>query len=316
MWAWLRLAGGAAILALLVLKLGADPFVEGLQRTSPQAVVAATAVTLVTTVCCSWRWSRVVGRLGVDLSLRSAVGAYYRSQFVNATLPGGVLGDVERAVRHGRDAGSLGTGVRGVAWERVIGLAVYVVGAVGVALLAPALRPFALGLAAVVALAALVLLVLRPLLGVPAGRSHLLRWLLADARLILGPGGPRCVLLLTSLVTAAGHTAIFVLAARSVGVQTPLTQLVPVAMVVLVGSTIPTNVAGWGPREATAAGAFATLGLSADQGVTVAVVYGVLALLATLPGALLLLARRAPSQASARAVVGVETVTVGGAAHG
>ena len=42
-----------------------------------------------------------------------AVAAYYRSQFLNTTLPGGVLGDVHRGVRHGRDAGDVGRGAAG-----------------------------------------------------------------------------------------------------------------------------------------------------------------------------------------------------------
>jgi hypothetical protein len=63
-------------------------------------------------------------------------------------------------------------------------------------------------------------------------------------------------------------------------------------MIVLLASAVPTNIAGWGPREGVAAWAFGTVGLSAGQGVTVAVVYGVLALVATLPGAVLLLAGR------------------------
>ena len=323
MWRWIRLGGGVLILGVLLLRVGAEPFVAGLRHTTPAAIGAASAVTFVTTVCCAWRWSRVVGRLGVDLPLPYAVAAYYRSQFVNATLPGGVLGDVHRAVRHGRHAGRLGIGVRGVAWERGIGLVVYVAGAVAIALLTPALRAFGVVLGAVAVVLVLIVLALRPLAQGSARWSHPLRFVSGDAREILGAGGLRWGLLLVSLVTAAGHTAIFILAARAAGVVTPAVELLPVAMVVLVGSTIPTNFAGWGPREATAAGAFATVGLSADQGVTVAVVYGVLALVATLPGALLLLVHRAPpvSQVPDRPVatqpvVGIDIVPVGGAAHG
>lgn len=323
MWGWLRLGWGVLILAVLLLHVGADPFVAGLHHTTPAAVGAALAVTIVTTVCCAWRWSRVVGRLGVDLPLRYAVAAYYRSQFVNATLPGGVLGDVHRAVRHGRHAGRLGLGVRGVAWERAIGLGVYITGAVTIAALTPSLRAFALVLGAMVAVGALAALALPLLVRRSARWGRRLRSVAADAREILGAGGLRWGLLAVSLVTAAGHTAIFVLAARSAGVERPALELVPVAMVVLVGSTVPTNLAGWGPREATAAGAFASVGLSADQGVTVAVVYGVLALVATLPGAVLLLVRRAApvmrgtdSSVTTPPAAGIDIVPVGGATHG
>jgi hypothetical protein len=60
-------------------------------------------------------------------------------------------------------------------------------------------------------------------------------------------------------------------------------------LVVLAGSAVPANVAGWGPREGVAAWAFAATGLGASAGVTAAAAYGALVLLAALPGAVVLL---------------------------
>jgi hypothetical protein len=59
--------------------------------------------------------------------------------------------------------------------------------------------------------------------------------------------------------------------------------------VVLLAAGLPTNVAGWGPREGVAAWVFAAAGLGGAAGVTTAVVYGVMALVATLPGVVVLL---------------------------
>ena len=69
---------------------------------------------------------------------------------------------------------------------------------------------------------------------------------------------------------------------------------------VLVAAAVPLNVAGWGPREGAAAWAFAAAGLGAAAGASVAVAYGVLALLATLPGAVLLAVRRPVPQRAPR----------------
>jgi hypothetical protein len=66
--------------------------------------------------------------------------------------------------------------------------------------------------------------------------------------------------------------------------------LVTTGLVVLVGSAIPLSIAGWGPREGVTAWAFGVVGLGAAAGLTVAVVYGVLAGVATLPGAAVLAA--------------------------
>ena len=67
-------------------------------------------------------------------------------------------------------------------------------------------------------------------------------------------------------------------------------MLVTTGLVVLVGSAIPLSIAGWGPREGVTAWAFGVVGLGAAAGLTVAVVYGVLAGVATLPGAVVLVA--------------------------
>ena len=58
----------------------------------------------------------------------------------------------------------------------------------------------------------------------------------------------------------------------------------------MLAMAIPLNIGGWGPREGVAAWAFAAAGLGAAQGVAAAVVYGVMALVATLPGAVVLVA--------------------------
>ena len=57
----------------------------------------------------------------------------------------------------------------------------------------------------------------------------------------------------------------------------------------LLGGALP-NVGGWGPREGIAAWAFAAAGLGASAGVATSVAYGVMVLVASLPGAVVLAA--------------------------
>ena len=65
--------------------------------------------------------------------------------------------------------------------------------------------------------------------------------------------------------------------------------MLPLALLVLAAAALP-NIGGWGPREGVTAWAFAAAGLGASQGVATAVVYGVMALVASLPGAAVLVA--------------------------
>ncbi|WP_425587379.1 lysylphosphatidylglycerol synthase transmembrane domain-containing protein, partial [Streptomyces mexicanus] len=121
---------GAAILAVLLWHLGTGPLLDGLRRIDPATVLGALAIGGVTTVSSAWRWRLVARALRVRLPLGPAVADYYRALFLNAALPGGVLGDVHRAVRHGRGAGDVGRGVRAVVLERAAGqIALAVAGA-------------------------------------------------------------------------------------------------------------------------------------------------------------------------------------------
>jgi uncharacterized membrane protein YbhN (UPF0104 family) len=299
----LRLAGGAAVLWFLARQVGAAPFKDGLRAVTWQAVVAAATLTILTTVCSAWRWRVVARALGVDIGLPGAVCAYYRSLFLNSVLVGGVLGDVHRAVTHGRRAGDVAGGLRAVAWERLCGQVIQAVVAAVVLLTLPSpVRPaLPYVLAGLAGIAGCAVLAVRG--AARRGRSRLARAaraVSADLRHGLAPG-VWLQLTLASVLVVAGHTATFVIAARVAGSTAPLGELVALLMVVQTAMVIPLSIGGWGLREGTAAWAFGAAGLAAATGVTVATLYAVLMLAAVAPGAGLLLGdavrrHRAPGQ--------------------
>jgi glycosyltransferase 2 family protein len=135
--AWGRFAGSALVFAVLVWRLGTGPFLDGLRTIDGGALAGAAGIALLTTVCYAWRWRIVAVGLGLDLSLPAAVAAYYRSLFLNATLPGGIVGDVHRGASHGRDVSDVGHALRAVAWERFAGQVVQVLLTVVVLLAMP-----------------------------------------------------------------------------------------------------------------------------------------------------------------------------------
>ena len=236
LWIWVRLLGGAAVLAVVVWRLGTGPFVDGVRLVDGWSLAAAAGIAALTTVCCAWRWSLVARGLGVGISLRSAVAAYYRSQFLNTTLPGGVLGDVHRAVRHGRDVGDVGRSVRAVAGERFAGQAVQILATAIVLLVLPSpVRPFM----PVVAGALLVAVVGVVLAGRVLPRGGPSRWaqavctLAADLRdgLLARRAWPGIVL--ASVLVVAGHTTTFLIAARTAGSTASPVRLLPLALIVL-----------------------------------------------------------------------------------
>lgn len=294
---WARLAVAAATLAAVFWALGTGPFVDGVRAVDGRALLAAAAIGLVTTICCAWRWTVVARGLGVRLSLPTAVAAYYRSIFLNLTLPGGVVGDVHRGVSHGRDVHDFGRALRAVAWERSAGQVVQVVLTIVVLLALPSpVRSFMP--VAVLALAATALcLVLADRAG-PRGPSwwaRLRNGVAADIRDGLVHRRALPAVALASAVVVLGHAVTFLVAARTVGVSAPLSELLPLALLAMLAMALP-SIAGWGPREGATAWVFAAAGLGASLGAATAVAYGVMVLAAALPGALVLVAGWLPRE--------------------
>jgi glycosyltransferase 2 family protein len=303
-WRWARFVVAALTFAILVWRVGTGPFIDGVRTVDARALAEAAAIAVVITVCCAWRWRVVARGLGVDLPMGTAVAAYYRSQFLNVTLPGGVVGDVHRGISHGRETSDVGLGLRAVAWERTSGQVVLAVITVAVLLVVDspvrsAMPLVALGLVGVAASVALAARVL-PTLG---SRWSRLRGAAArDLRQALLARRAWPAVVVASTVVVAGHVATFLIAARTVGATAPLSTMLPLTLIVLIGAALP-NVGGWGPREGVTAWVFAAAGLGASRGVATAVAFGVMVFVASLPGAAVLIVawwRRARSAARAR----------------
>jgi uncharacterized membrane protein YbhN (UPF0104 family) len=263
---WVNVAVTVATLGVLSWQVGAGPFLDGLRAVDGEALAAAAALAALTTACCAWRGRIVARGHGIDLPLGTAVASYYRSIFLNLTLPGGVVGDVHRGIKHG---------LRAVVTERVAGQVVQIVLTVAVLLVAASpVRPVMPWVALALIAAAVV----------------------ARRRLVVTRAW--AAVALASALVVAGHAATFVIAARTAGVEAPLSELLPLALLVLAAAALP-NIGGWGPREGMAAWAFAAAGIGASLGVATGVVYGVMVFVASLPGAAVLLATAAPWRAAA-----------------
>jgi uncharacterized membrane protein YbhN (UPF0104 family) len=267
----------AATLAVLVWRVGTAPFLDGLNAVDATALAAAFGLAVLTTVCCAWRWRTVARGLGIDLPIGAAVAAYYRSIFLNVTLPGGVVGDVHRGISHGRETSNVARALRVVAWERSAGQIVQIVLTAAVLLALPS--PVGM----------IVPLLVLAVLALTAGVATRLRRGLVARELRAGLLDRRAwpAVVVASALVVAGHAVTFLIAAHTAGADAPVSEMLPLALLAMLGAALP-NVGGWGPREGVTAWAFAAAGLGASRGVATAVVYGVMVFVASLPGAAVL----------------------------
>ena len=294
---WVGPTVAAAVLTVVIWRLGTGPFLDGVRALDGRALIAAAAIFFVTTVCCAWRWKIVASGLGMRLSLPAAVAGYYRCLFLNLTLPSGVAGDVHRGVRHGRELRDVGRGLRAVVWERTAGQVIQLVLTISVLLVLPSPVRSYMPLVAVALVATAVALVLVDRVQTRRGRS---RWerarnaVVADIRDGVLHKNALPAIVLTTIVAVLGYAVIFLIAAQTAGVTAPLSRLLPLAFLAILAMVLP-SIAGWGPREGATAWVFSAAGLGADRGAATAVAYGVMVLAASLPGAVVLIVAWLPS---------------------
>lgn len=291
----LRLAASLGLLAAVLWWLEPRALLAAFSAPQPVWLALALALSVPQVVLSAWRWRLTAQRLGAGLDLGRAVREYYLSTFLNQVLPGGIMGDAARAWRHGLDAAArTGTAAawQAVLIERASGQAALLLVVLATLAASPAARALpgrllaapeggpsliALGALAIVASALLARRGRDCLRGLAhaAGQALLAREVFARQ-------------LLASLIIVASYVGIYLCCMRMIGIGTPLAEAAPLVPWVLLAMAVPLSVAGWGIREGAAALVWHAAGLDAVNGVAISVSYGLVVLLSSLPGALLL----------------------------
>jgi uncharacterized membrane protein YbhN (UPF0104 family) len=262
----------------------------GINTIDGPALAAGAGLVALTTVGYAWRWKTVARGLGLELSMPDAVAAYYRSLFLNVTLPGGIVGDVHRGVNHGRDVGDLGRALRAVVWERAVGQAVQGVLTVFVLLALPSPVQSSMPLVTIALVLATIGVVLVARRRADGGRSvpaRIRRTVARDIRDGLLARRSWLGIAFASALVVGGHVVTFLIAARTAGIAAPASRMLPIALLVMLSMVLP-GLGAWGPREGAAAWVFGAAGLGAQGGVATGVVYGVMVFVASLPGGVVL----------------------------
>jgi uncharacterized membrane protein YbhN (UPF0104 family) len=292
-----ELVASLAALAGTVLVVGAGPFWARLRELDVRWLAVGLAITVVQFVLLAARWWFVAAKLGVPLSYRRALSEYYLSTLLNYVVPLGMFGVALRAVRHlersapENEKPPIARVVLAIVLERASGqLALFAValGATPDLWRAVSLTTNPHPAATGAALGVVVLVV--ALAGWALGKGRFARFREAarsGGRVLFRPSS-LLVHVPLSLVLVATHVALFIVAARSIGLDLatgPAFRIVPPVLVV---STLPTLFGGFGVREAAAAGLYHLTGLSAADGASISFVYGSVSLLASVPGVLAL----------------------------
>ena len=269
------------VLALLIWSADAGSIADRLRHADLVWLGIAFATFTAITFLMARRWQIVAAALGIELTFPRALAEYYLAQLINAVLPGGVVGDVGRALRL-RGEIDLLRAAQSVAAERVIGqltmLMLMGVGFVCAMLLPGGVSWPALTWLGIVALIAVLLLAAAVALGLTGLENSTARFL----RLILGLMRQARVLH-TSLMIAALLIFSFYACARATGTLIPIDNFLTLIPLILTAMLIPLSVGGWGWREGAAAALFPVIDASAGAGIAAGIVYGAMMTLAAFP---------------------------------
>ncbi|MBW4933437.1 lysylphosphatidylglycerol synthase transmembrane domain-containing protein [Marinobacter sp. F4206] len=271
---------------------------QELSRLPVNLLVPTLVLTVFQVLLSAWRWRYTAGLLGAPLPFGTAVREYYLASFLNQLLPGGMLGDVNRAWRHGAVSGQPLDAIHGVAIERLSGQ--LVLGLTVTVALAWLMLSGTLVMASqwwmwlLPGLALFVVWLSRAVARSHVGMARYFRRLRGDIvrTLLKWPAFP--VQMGTSLLVLASYLGVFMVLAYGAGYLgswNALALTAALCSLLLLSMVIPVTVSGWGIREGAAALLWPMAGLPPEQGVALSVGYGALVFLSTLPGLVFLVTR-------------------------
>jgi uncharacterized membrane protein YbhN (UPF0104 family) len=228
------------------------------------------------------RWRDIAGVCGARLRAMTALGYTFIGQFFSQVLPSTVGGDAVRIWLLARGGAGWPTAIYSVLIDRVIGVAAL---AMLVALCLPwtlvlVQDPVARAALVVIGFGALAAAVVFLGLGMPS-LTLMERWWptrhLAAASRLAWKLCRSSVALRVVVIAIAVHLLTVLsawAAARAAHASIDIVQTLFVVLPVILVSTIPISIAGWGVRESAMVMAFSYAGLAESDGLIVSIVYG------------------------------------------
>lgn len=281
----IRFVVSAALLVLVSRFVDVGEVVGRLATLEPGWVLLGLAISVAQVPVLAWRWVYTARRLGIELGWARAVSEYWLGVLANQILPGGITGDVSRAWRHARTDAPPRGAVVAVVLERASAQVVMTSAAI-LSLLTLPWAPIGVRIGAGAAVFGMVWLFVRRARLMGAGGMDGVR---GDVHTALLDTEALPVQVVSALLVVGSYLAVFLIAGRAVGVDTPLLHMLPLVAPVLMTMLLPVSVAGWGVREAAAASLWGLVGLSPADGTAISVAYGLIVLASALPGVMTLM---------------------------
>lgn len=253
-------------------------------------ILFAILLQLISTSLAAYRWSLIMHALAFHQTFLFYLGSYFKGAFFNQALPGSIGGDAVR----GLELGSLGYSKKeaffGIFIDRIVGLAGLLILNLGANLLSGDILPaWLFHLINTICIGGisgfLVLILLRKMAWL---RKYRVTRVFADlsSRFRQVYANKKAIVLQLGLSIIIHFLSIFSLfeLSRAIGIELSLSIFLVAVPPVFLLTLIPISLAGWGVRESAMVGIFILVGASKELILSVSILYGVMLIVASLPG--------------------------------
>ncbi len=278
-----KVAVSALLLYLSLRAVNLPALAERLSRLDPGWIAASFLLMTVQVVILSFRWLTIVEKCGAHLPFAAALRLTFIASFFNQVLPSTVGGDAARVWMLGRRGGGWANAAYSVLIDRIAGI--FALSLIVIACLPwtlnfvhdPIARTFLMliGLGAVAgAIVFMAIGMLKwPLLQRLAVTRHLVEVSRTARRLCAAPRSLAAVAATSFTIHLLTVSATWCIA-QSVTASVSFALLLFLIPPVLLVTTIPLSIAGWGVREGSMIVAFSYAGLAQEDGLIVSVLFG------------------------------------------
>jgi uncharacterized protein (TIRG00374 family) len=294
----IKLAVTGALLFLIFRSVNTEDTTTALTTVSPWYLLIALLLQLASNTVAASRWYLIMSRIGFGQSWSFFLKSYFKGAFFNQGLPTSIGGDGLRILDCSRGKGTAEDAFYGVFIDRIIGLAGLLLLNITALAMNSTLLPSNVYYPLLVILSGLtsgliLLFFLRKFHFFVTGRYLGFLGRLSERYFqVYSSVTSISVQLGLSILTHLLAMTAFLMIGRSVGLDFSLQVYLVLVPPVILLTILPISLAGWGVREGAMVGFFLLIGADKSRVLTFSILYGLVALVASLPGLIVYLTQK------------------------
>ena len=278
------------LIYILSINYGKD-IINTIKLVNIDYIILIIFISLIQYILSAYRWKYISKYTNLNISFINSIKYYYISTFMNNILPGGIMGDIFRIYHHVDDKKEIfriGRSFQSVVYERLSGqlmlLSFFILSLGLYFIIHQKYIAFAyLFLPLIVAFYFLKYIFNNKL------RKYIRSKHYGNNFLTVFTGEVFWRHTVLSFFVVMSYIFIYIISAVSLGVSIDYFSFLVFTPIILFSMTLPVSIGGWGVREFAALLISFLLGLSASVSISVAIMYGILNLICSLPGLYFLL---------------------------